>query len=164
MERERKKVMVAIDESEESYYALLWALDNLHEILASRQLVIFASEPLPNYTNVFSASLSSARLYTTANPTLDFGKSVQEIEKKVAIGLLEKAKSLCTSRGVMAETILEEGDAKVAICDAVRKYNISMLVLAEQHIGIIKGVFSWSVSNYCVQYAKCPVVVVKKPE
>ncbi|KAL8153517.1 hypothetical protein V2J09_011277, partial [Rumex salicifolius] len=40
---------------------------------------------------------------------------------------------------VMAETILEEGDAKVAICDAVSKYNISILVLAEQHMEIIKG-------------------------
>lgn len=67
MEAERKKVMVAIDENEESYHALLWVLDNLQETLHSHQLLIFAAEPSPNYINVFAASLSSARLYATVN-------------------------------------------------------------------------------------------------
>ncbi|KAL8140075.1 hypothetical protein V2J09_006096 [Rumex salicifolius] len=134
-----KKIMVAIDESEESCSALLWAVDNLRDTFNSHRLLIFAAEPPPNYINIFAASLSSARLYSTVNNTADFVNSRQEIEKKVAIGILEKAKTICTSRGILAETILEEGDAKEAICEAVEKHHITILVLAEQRIGRVQA-------------------------
>ncbi|GMH27498.1 hypothetical protein Nepgr_029341 [Nepenthes gracilis] len=159
---EKKKVMVAIDETEDSYYALMWVLDNLHESLLTCPLLIFMTEPPPNYS-VLASTLSSARLYSNVSPIQDFVNNIQEKEKKVVLGLLEKAKSICTSRGMRAETVSEVGDRKVAICNAVDKHNISLLVLAGQSIGRIKGTFQWSVSDYCVQHAKCPVLVVKKP-
>ncbi|GMH01906.1 hypothetical protein Nepgr_003745 [Nepenthes gracilis] len=160
---QKKKVMVAIDETEGSYYALIWALDNLHQSLITCPLLIFMTEPPPNY-NILASTLSSARLYSNVSPTQEFVNNVQEKEKKVALGLLEKAKSICTSQGIRAETLSEVGDPKVAICNAVEEHNINLLVLAEQNIGRIKGTFKWSVSDYCVQHAKCPVLVVKKPE
>ncbi|GAB4828851.1 hypothetical protein Ancab_018510 [Ancistrocladus abbreviatus] len=90
---ETKKVMVFIDETEDSYYALMWVLSNLHESLLSQTLVIFTVEPPANYNSVFAASLSSARLYCTVSPTPEFANSFQEKERKVALGLLEKAKT-----------------------------------------------------------------------
>ncbi|KAL9267150.1 Universal stress protein A-like protein [Drosera capensis] len=161
-EGKKKKVMVFIDETQESYYALLWVLENLQESLISSPLLIFIAEPPPNYINSFAASFSSARLYCNALSKADLVNSAQEQERKVALGLLAKAKSICTSRGVNAVTISEVGDAKDAICAAVEKHNITLLALAEQTIGRVAGTFKWSVSDYCVQYAKCPVLVVKK--
>lgn len=58
-----KKVMVAIDESEYSYYALMWALDNLGESLTKCHVIIFMAQPPPQYVNTFAASLGNARLY-----------------------------------------------------------------------------------------------------
>ncbi|CAM8882062.1 unnamed protein product [Rhodiola kirilowii] len=152
---EGKKVMVAVDESEASYYALIWVLENLKEVLVNTSLVIFAAVPEPNYTQSIAATFSSAP------PELAI--SVQEQQKKVVLGLLEKAKSICTSRGVKAETVMETGDAKLAICDAVEKYKISMLILGDSGFGRIQRALVWSVGSYCVQYAKCSVVVVKRP-
>uniref|UniRef100_A0A5B7ANV4 Putative universal stress protein A-like protein n=1 Tax=Davidia involucrata TaxID=16924 RepID=A0A5B7ANV4_DAVIN len=161
-----KKVMVAIDENESSYYALMWVLENLRESItnSSNPLVIFMAQPSPQNSYVFAASLGSARMYCPVSATPEFVNSVQEKNKKVSLALLEKAKSICTSHGVNAETISEVGDPKEAICNAVQKYKINLLVLGDRDLGKIKRAFLGSVSNYCVHNANCPVLVVKKPQ
>ncbi|KAF2311065.1 hypothetical protein GH714_019333 [Hevea brasiliensis] len=160
-----RKVMLAIDESEYSHYALIWVLDNLKESLTKSPLFIFMAQPPPkNYP--FAASLGSARMYCSVSAgsnSSGFCQLCQENNKKLALAFLEKAKEICASRGVNAEIITEEGDPKTAICNVVQKLNISMLVLGERGLGKIKRALLGSVSNYCVQYAKCPVLVVKKP-
>ncbi|KAK2979956.1 hypothetical protein RJ640_017971 [Escallonia rubra] len=214
-----KKVMVAIDESKGSYYTLMWVLENLHETIkkSGNPLVIFMAQPAPNNFNVFSASLGTARMYCNVSSTPDLVMSVQEQNYRVTKGILEKAKGICTSHGMLgnsfyiriplnsqsqrkvlsyvllplgdvrdlrkntarpeynwqssvlslqiqAEMLTEVGDARQAICDAVQKYTISLLVLGDHGLGQIKRALLGSVSTYCVQNAKCPVLVVKKPE
>ncbi|KAF5468588.1 hypothetical protein F2P56_012731 [Juglans regia] len=158
-----KKVMLAIDESEYSHYALVWALDNLKESLTNSPLVIFMAQPPTKSTYTFAASLGSARLYCPVSATPDFVTSVKEKQKKLTLALLEKAKEICASRGVNAETVTEVGHPTTAICDAVEKLNIKLLILGEHVLGKIERAFLGSVSSYCVQNAKCPVLVVKKP-
>ncbi|KAM7464328.1 hypothetical protein LguiA_032449 [Lonicera macranthoides] len=161
-----KKVMVAIDESEGSYYALMWVLENLRETITKLEgnpLVIFMAQPqLKNTGGIFAAPLGSARMYCNAFPTPEFANSVHEQNYKVATGILEKAKSICASHGVNAETVTEVGDAREAICDAVQKYNITLLILGDRGLGKIKRTLLGSVSSYCVQNVKCSVLVVKK--
>ncbi|XAR72339.1 hypothetical protein NMG60_11018946 [Bertholletia excelsa] len=161
-----KKLMVAIDENGSSYEALMWVLENLRDSINSsgNPLVIFMAQASPSYNNVFAASLGSARMYCPVSSTTDYVNSVNERNSAVSLGILEKAKSICTSHGVNAETILEIGDPKQAICNAVQKYNVSLLIIGDHEIGKIKRALIGSVSNYCVQYAKCPILVVKKPE
>ncbi|KAA8532698.1 hypothetical protein F0562_032731 [Nyssa sinensis] len=160
-----KKVMVAIDESESSYYALIWVLENLRESITNygNPLVIFMAQPSPINNVVFAASLGTARMYCPVSSTPEFVNSVQGQNKIVTLGLLEKAKGICTSHGINAETITEVGDPKQTICNAVEKYKIDLLVLGDRGLGKIKRAFLGSVSNYCVHNAKCPVLVVKKP-
>ncbi|KAK6921730.1 UspA [Dillenia turbinata] len=127
MGEEEKKVMVAIDESECSHYALEWALQNLHDSIAKSKLYLFT-----------------------------------ETQKRVASALLEKARTLCANKGIVAETVSEVGNPKDAICDAVDKFKIKLLILGSHGRGPLKRAFLGSVSNYCVQNAKCPVLVVRK--
>lgn len=87
----------------------------------------------------------------------------QENQKKFALALLDKAKAICTNYGIEPETITEVGDPRDAICEAVQKYKIQLLVLGSHSRGALTRVFLGSVSNYCVHNAKCPVLVVKKP-
>ncbi|KAL5726103.1 hypothetical protein ACHQM5_009173 [Ranunculus cassubicifolius] len=155
MEGNMKKVMVAIDETEWSLYALEWALDNLADSISSSSLVIFTAQPQADFGYLYAASLG----FTPP----ELIKSVQEQHSKVASALLEKAKNLCVSRGVTPETITENGDPKVAICEVVEKFNIHLLVLGNQGKGIIQRTFLGSVSSYCAHHAKCPVLIVKKP-
>ncbi|KAL5726102.1 hypothetical protein ACHQM5_009172 [Ranunculus cassubicifolius] len=155
MEGNIKKVMVAIDETEWSLYALEWVLDNLADSISSSSLVIFTAQPQADFGYFYAASLGSTP------PELI--KSMQEQHNKVASALLKKAKDLCVSRGVTPETVTEVGDPKEAICEAVAKFNIHLLVLGNQGKGIIQRTFLGSVSSYCAHHVKCPVLIVKKP-
>uniref|UniRef100_A0A5B7BG46 Putative universal stress protein A-like protein n=1 Tax=Davidia involucrata TaxID=16924 RepID=A0A5B7BG46_DAVIN len=159
-----KKVMVAIDENESSYHALMWVLENLQESITNsgNPLVIFMAQPSPKNSLVFPAPLGLARLYCPVSAIPEFVNSVQDKNMRVSLGILEKAKRICTSHGVDAETIAEVGDPKEAICNAVQKYKINLLVLGDRDLGKIKRAFLGSVSNYCVHNANCPVLVVKK--
>ncbi|KAK4753817.1 hypothetical protein SAY87_001921 [Trapa incisa] len=60
----KKKVMVAIDESECSHYALEWALDNLKDMIAGSELVVFCVQSLTNMGYVYASSLVHAETLT----------------------------------------------------------------------------------------------------
>ncbi|XP_008797667.1 universal stress protein A-like protein [Phoenix dactylifera] len=154
-ESTKKRAMVAIDESECSHHALDWALANLRDSLSS-PLIIFTVQPLQSISILAAASYGS--------PAPELIRSVQEHQQKVSVALLEKAKEICSERGVVAETITEVGDPKEAICQAVEKFDVNLLILGNQGKGTLQRAFLGSVSNYCVHNAKCPVLVVKKSE
>ncbi|KDP29424.1 hypothetical protein JCGZ_18345 [Jatropha curcas] len=168
MEKEKgsnnKKVMVAIDESESTYYALMWVLDNLKEWVTNSPLVIFSAQPSPKIWYAYAGLIGSTSMYSLVSPTMELSSIAQERNKKVSLGLLEKAKKICASRGVKVETITEAGDPKELICNVVKTYNISLLVLGYNEGGALKRAFMGSQSSYCLTNANCPVLVVKKPQ
>ncbi|CAI9096177.1 OLC1v1032262C1 [Oldenlandia corymbosa var. corymbosa] len=97
-----KKMMVAIDESETSYYALIWVLENLQESIAksSNPLVLFMAQPPAKSGNLFGSSPGSARIFFNASPDPEFSNAVQERDRMISVGILEKAKSICNSYGI----------------------------------------------------------------
>ncbi|XP_027097010.1 universal stress protein A-like protein [Coffea arabica] len=153
---EKKKVMVAIDESDCSIYALEWTLSSLHESIANSELLIFTAQPIADYSYLHASSMGAT--------TPELVKSFQEQQKRAADALLEKAKDVCAKHGVTAQTATEVGDPKDAICEAVEKFKVSMLVLGSHGRGAIKRAFLGSVSNYCIHNAKTPVLVVRKKD
>ncbi|KAF9677357.1 hypothetical protein SADUNF_Sadunf08G0099300 [Salix dunnii] len=87
--------------------------------------------------------------------TMDLFNSVQQQNKKVALGLLEKAERICASKGVIVEAITEAGYPKEVICDAVQKCGVNLLVIGDKENGNIKRALQGSVSSYRVENAKC---------
>ncbi|XP_058193998.1 universal stress protein A-like protein [Rhododendron vialii] len=154
-EKKKKKLMVAIDESECSHYALEWALQNLVDTIANSDLCIFTVQPIANYSYLYASSFGAA--------PADLVRSFQENQQKFSLALLEKAKGICSKYGIVAETVTEVGNPKEAICEAVEKLNIQLLVLGSHSRGALKRALLGSVSNYCAHNAKCPVLVVKRP-
>ncbi|GAB2297027.1 hypothetical protein Dimus_031131 [Dionaea muscipula] len=148
-----KKVMFAIDEDECSHHALEWALENLHQHISSTGLVLFHAIS-NDYTGVLIGT------YGSAPPELIY--SIQEYQKKFGNALLEKAKEISANHGIIAETVIEFGNPKEAICDAVEKLNIGLLVVGSHSRGVLQRAFMGSVSNYVVHNANCPVLVVRK--
>ncbi|KAK1275730.1 hypothetical protein QJS04_geneDACA001638 [Acorus gramineus] len=169
-DKKKKRVMIAIDESECSHHALEWALDNLRESISSsstagatsaapeaeeeRLLTIYTAQPLTNLSYLTASS------YGSASP--EFIRSLQEQQQKVSLALLEQAKEMCARQGVVAETITEVGDPKETICETVDRLKVNLLIMGNHGRGAIQRAFLGSVSNYCVNNAKCPVLVVKK--
>ncbi|KAL3824092.1 hypothetical protein ACJIZ3_020121 [Penstemon smallii] len=151
-----QKVMVAIDESEISHSTLEWTLQNLRESIRNSKLVIFTVQPISDFTYLHASTHGAA--------PIELVKSVQENHKKTAEALLEQAKDICSQYGIVADTITEVGDPKEAICEAVEKLNIDLLVLGSHGRKALQRAFLGSVSNYCVHNAKCPVLVVRKKD
>ncbi|XP_073266767.1 uncharacterized protein [Populus alba] len=88
---EKKKVMVAIDESENSHYTLEWTLDKLRETIADSDVIIFTAQPNSDLGYVYASSFGAA--------PVDLITSIQENHKKVASLLLDKAKDICAKYG-----------------------------------------------------------------
>ncbi|XP_037487549.1 universal stress protein A-like protein isoform X1 [Triticum dicoccoides] len=152
-----QKMMVAIDESECSHYALEWALRNL----APRRLILFTVQPF-SPLSYLPAGSPRAVGPSVASPELI--RSVTEHQRQLAQALVDKAKAICAEHGVEAETAIEVGDPKETICEAAEKLNVDLLILGSHSRGPIQRFFLGSVSNYCSHHAKCPVLVVKKKE
>eukprot|EP00252_Welwitschia_mirabilis_P019650 TRINITY_DN4607_c0_g2_i1.p1 TRINITY_DN4607_c0_g2~~TRINITY_DN4607_c0_g2_i1.p1 ORF type:complete len:152 (+),score=19.39 TRINITY_DN4607_c0_g2_i1:484-939(+) len=146
-----KRLMVAVDESDCSKYALEWALSNLNMYGDDASLVVFHAEPYV----VFPSPVGF-----TAPELIE---ALTNQQKKITESIFARAKELCALRNVEAETVSDIGDPKEVICNACDKLNIDLLIMGSHGYGAIKRAFLGSVSNYCVHSSKCPVLIVKKP-
>ncbi|GAB4829877.1 hypothetical protein Ancab_019523 [Ancistrocladus abbreviatus] len=150
-------MVVGIDDSEHSFYALEWALEHFF---------------IPHAPN-FPFKLFVVHAKSTASSVVGLGGPgavevmpyVETDLKRVAARVVEKAKELCLSKSVDDVTLeVIEGDARNVLCEAVEKHHASMLVLGNHGYGAIKRAVLGSVSDYCAHHAHCSVMIVKKPK
>ncbi|XP_049389341.1 universal stress protein A-like protein isoform X2 [Solanum stenotomum] len=152
-----RKILVAVDESEESSYALSWCIENIITGNSNDTLILLYSIP-PRA--VYSTLDGTGYLVSS-----DILATMERYSSEVAQCVMEKAKRACEAlNGVKVETIVEHGDARDVICQAAEKLHVDMLVMGSHGYGVIKRAFLGSVSNHCAQNVKCPVLIVKKPK
>ncbi|XP_028788651.1 universal stress protein PHOS34-like [Neltuma alba] len=153
---EKQVMMVAIDESEHSAYALKWALDHF-----------FTSTPNPLFKLILvHARPSAISTLGLAGPGANNVLPIVDADlKRTATKVVEKAKELCIRKSVNdVEVEVIEGDARNVLCDAVDKHHASILVVGSHGYGAIKRAVLGSVSDYCAHHAHCTVMIVKKPK
>jgi len=149
--------MIAVDEGEESMYALGWALDNLlfpggnkgQSAEYDRVIVIHAENQI---------ALSGQVAFTP--------HVLEVLERRQKLNterVLTTAKAICEERKVTMETKMVTGDPRYAICECAEKMKVNLLVVGSRGHGAIRRAVMGSVSNYCAHHAKCPVLIVKKP-
>ncbi|XP_054779423.1 universal stress protein PHOS34-like isoform X1 [Prosopis cineraria] len=154
---EKQVMVVAIDESEHSSYALKWTLDHFFK-------------PVPN--PLFKLVLVHAKPYATSKLGIT-GPGMAEVLpivdsdlKRTAARVVEKAKEICRKKSQVTdvEVAVIEGDPRNVICEAVDKHHASILVVGSHGYGAIKRAVLGSVSDYCAHHAHCTVMIVKKPK
>ncbi|XP_027365308.1 universal stress protein PHOS34-like isoform X2 [Abrus precatorius] len=155
MASEKQVMIVGIDDSEHSTYALKWTLDH------------FFADP----NRIFKLVLVHARPSATSAVGLagpgaaDILPIVDSDLKKIAARVVDSAVQLCNDKSVTdVITTVVEGDPRNVLCDAVEKYHASILVVGSHGYGAIKRAFIGSVSDYCAHHAHCTVMIVKKPK
>ncbi|KAL5728242.1 hypothetical protein ACHQM5_001354 [Ranunculus cassubicifolius] len=150
-----RKILVAVDEGEESMYALSWALNNF---ISSDDTVVLLYAKLPRV------------VYTTLDGTgylfsADIIATVEKYNNDMALGVMERAKRLCKDlQNIKVETKVQNGDPRDVICEAAEMLGVDVLVMGTHGYGMIKRAFLGSVSNHCAHKVKCPVMIVKKPK
>ncbi|KAL8548651.1 hypothetical protein ACS0TY_007799 [Phlomoides rotata] len=153
---EKPVMVVGLDESEHSFYALEWTFQHFFSPPENSpfKLVIVNAKPSPSSVVGF-AGPSAAEVVTYVDRDL----------KMIAARVLEKAKEICTSKSIK-DAICEsvDGDPRNVLCDAVDKYHASVLVVGSHGYGAIKRAVLGSVSDYCAHHAHCSVMIVKRPK
>ncbi|XP_023004676.1 universal stress protein PHOS34 [Cucurbita maxima] len=159
MATEGKEVMVVgIDDSAHSLYALEWTLDHI--------IVPFTKANSPFKLFIVHAKPSPASAVSLAGPgAAEIFPRVDSDLKRIASRVIEKAKEVCVARSVH-DAVLEviEGDARNVLCEAVERHRASMVVVGSRGYGAIKRAFLGSVSDYCAHHAHCTVMIVKMPK
>ncbi|KAB1200299.1 Universal stress protein A-like protein [Morella rubra] len=168
IEHKKMKVMVAIDESEGSFYALKWVLDNLFVCIGAApetsldevgmMVLVHVQQPFQQY--VFPAGPGGAAFYATSSVV----ESVRKAQEENSAAILSRALLMCKNKMVKTETLILEGDTKEMICQAVEQVHVDFLVVGSRGLSKIKRAFLGSVSDYCAHHAKCPILIVKPPK
>ncbi|KAE9619513.1 hypothetical protein Lal_00022775 [Lupinus albus] len=174
MEEERRmkmKVMVAIDESEGSFYALQWALDQLFVHMTASQESSIESVGMVYLVHVqttfnefgyqagpYGTDLESV-IYTNST-AMD---SIRNAQKERSSAILSRAMQMCKDKQVKAETMILNGDPREMICKAAEQVHVNLLVVGSRGLGMLPRVLIGSVSDYCAHHAKTPVLIVKPP-
>ncbi|KAF5177467.1 Adenine nucleotide alpha hydrolases-like superfamily protein [Thalictrum thalictroides] len=168
-EKKKKKMLVAIDESDESIYALKWALDNLFfdvntgHVADQQQkgeetgvvILVHVQQPLQHY--IFPAGPA---VYATT-PVID---SVKKAQAQNTALLVSRAMQLFNGRAIKVETIVCDGDPKDMICQTADHTHPDIVVVGSRGFSKLKRAFLGSVSDYCAHHVKCPILIVKPPK
>ncbi|CAK9139114.1 unnamed protein product [Ilex paraguariensis] len=152
-----RKILVAVDEGEESTYALSWCLKNVvTENSKDILILLYAIPPRAVYTGLDGTGY----LFSS-----DILATMERYSNRVAECVTEKAKRVCKEvNDVKVETKVEHGDPRDVICQVAEKLGVDVVVMGSHGYGLIKRAFLGSVSNHCAQNLKCPVLIVKRPK
>ena len=153
-----RRIVVAVDEGEESTHALSWCLANVVSSSGAQDTLVLLHVRRPR--PVYAAMDSSGYMLSS-----DLMASVERHANAISAAAVEKAKHICAAYPhVKVETVVEGGDPRDVICDATDKMGADLLVMGSHGYGLIQRAFLGSVSNYCAQNCKCPVLIVKRPK
>lgn len=152
------KIAVAVDESEESMYALSWCLNNLipHEKHPTLVL-LYVKPPPPVHSTIDAAG------YIFSG---DMVAAMEKYGSEMVNSVMGRAEAVYTrfAADMRVEKVIGSGDAKDVICSAVEKIKADTLVMGCHGYGFFKRAILGSVSDYCAKNVKCPVVIVKNPQ
>ncbi|KAH0667421.1 universal stress protein A-like protein [Solanum tuberosum] len=152
---EKPVMVVGMDDSEHSFYALEWTLEHL-----------FGPSPPPFKLLIVHAKPTATSAIGLAGPGgADVLPYVEADLRKISSRIAEKAKKICSAKSVNDVVVeIVEGDARSVLCDAVEKHHASMLVVGSHGYGVLKRTVLGSVSDYCAHHAHCSVMIVKRPK
>ncbi|KAL5999366.1 hypothetical protein ACLOJK_040826 [Asimina triloba] len=124
-EKEKKKkmnkVLVAIDESEGSLYALSWALTNLFAATTAETTLVLLHVQQPFQQYIFPAG------------------PVRKAQQQNSAAVLARALELCKGKPLIkVESIILDGEPKETICQVAEKIPVDLLVVGSRGLGAIK--------------------------
>nr|XP_034907695.1 universal stress protein PHOS34-like [Populus alba] len=152
--RKRLRIMVAIDDSDGSFYALNWALDNLVDG------IVPTTEPSQEESGLVTLVHVQQPFQHHMYPAGSGGAGHTSCVKFKALLLF----MLSNVEQIKAETLVLEGDPKDKICRATEQTQADVLVVGSRGLGKIKRALLGSISDYCARHAKFPILIIKPPK
>ncbi|KAB5569513.1 ADENINE NUCLEOTIDE ALPHA HYDROLASES-LIKE SUPERFAMILY PROTEIN [Salix viminalis] len=153
----KHKIVVAVDESEESMDALSWCLSNIISHNSTTTLVLLYVKPPPI---IYSSLDISAHIFSA-----DVIVAMEKYGADLANKVMQRAEAVFRNfnKNVNVERVIGSGEAQDVICNTVEKLRPDTLVMGSHGYGFLKRALLGSVSENCAKRVKCPVVIVKHP-
>ena len=143
-----KKILVLVDETENSLRALQYSIDLCK--LSAGELIVMTSVKTDMKVTAEAAPLDQ-ELRTQAN-----NEAV-----KVGNKVLGGAKAVLDGSGTQVQYILEFGSPVTMAMKTAEKFECDTIVVGSRGLGALQGILSDSVSKKLVQEAHVPVIVIK---
>ncbi|XP_042503941.1 universal stress protein PHOS32-like [Macadamia integrifolia] len=162
----RRKIMVALEYNEESIHSLEWVMTYLIipaslDSVVSDHLVILFITPKAPWTATIIGKVGNSLVTSLQQPLMSDGPEQKQIQ--MARGVVERVRNMCEKNNISYEMKAMAGEAKAEICKAANALGVDLLAVGDHEYGGGKRLFSTGcVADYCLQYAKCPVMVVKR--
>uniref|UniRef100_A0A9I9DH83 UspA domain-containing protein n=1 Tax=Cucumis melo TaxID=3656 RepID=A0A9I9DH83_CUCME len=121
---ESQRIVVAVDESEESMFALQWCLSNLTSPDTKNTLILLYVKPPP----AISISSFDAPGYVFSSEVIS---AMEKQSKDLVSAVMKRAEAVYAkfSSNVNLERVVGKGDAKNVICRTVEKLGADTLVM-----------------------------------
>jgi len=144
-EQATTRYMVAIDGSQQSGKAFKWLAAQLMKLKDRSKVFVL----IIDFTPLVNEDVQMSEIYQTAkkeliNSLTEYTKILNKLKIPNEIKLVESA-----------------ADVREGLVNHVKEDNIDVLVMGNTGKSAIQRVMLGSVSEYCVRYADCAVVVVK---
>ncbi|MFS8015322.1 putative universal stress protein A family [Helianthus anomalus] len=161
-----RKIAIAVDLSDESAYAVNWAVQNY--LRPGDSVILLHVRP----TSVLYGADWGA-VEPPATGTLTDEHSQQKLEDDfdavTATKANDLAKPLVDANINFKIHIVKDHDMKERLCLEVERLGLSAVIMGSRGFGAsrrrsVKGRNLGSVSDYCVNHCVCPVVVVRFPD
>jgi len=115
-----KKMIVAYDESTDARRALTHAIE-LAKLTGAELRLVTVAEPLPGYVAYTDAAFpGSKRVFTEER---------QNFYNKLQV----EAKARAAESGLVADSVIVEGDEVTSIVDSITSWNADLLVIGRRH-------------------------------
>ncbi|XP_062155217.1 uncharacterized protein LOC133863278 [Alnus glutinosa] len=149
-------MLVALDESEHSFYALEWTLNHFFAPNVGHSFKLHVIHARPSPASLLGmGEIGSGEFVTLMETDL----------KRTATWTIEKAKAMCSDKSVDDVSMeIVEGDPRNVLCDAVDRHHATILVVGSHGYGLVKRAVLGSISDYCAHHAHCTVMIVKRPK
>ena len=138
---EIKNILVPVDGSEGSDRAITHAI-SIAEICEAKLNFLYVA-------NINQLAINAC-----------LSDAILEAVTKAGNVILDRAMEMVPS-GIEKEAFSGTGSPAVVILDFATSNNADLIVMGSRGLGIVKGVLLGSVSQYIVEQARCPVLVVK---
>jgi nucleotide-binding universal stress UspA family protein len=146
-----KKVLVAVDGSENSRRAMIFALDLAEKYAASALFVNVFQFP------AMYASPEDPLVYSSSRAA--FIKDMRKIQEETLAKAFEEAKRLKPSLDITAE--LKEGEPAAQIVATAKQGGFDVIVVGHRGLSRLSEFFLGGVSERVAHLASCAVVIVK---
>ncbi|EFH40593.1 hypothetical protein ARALYDRAFT_918574 [Arabidopsis lyrata subsp. lyrata] len=161
----RRKIGVAVDLSEESSFAVRWAVD--HYIRPGDAVVLLHVSPT---SVLFGADWGPLPLKTqpsVEDPNAQSQPSQEDFDAFTSTKVADLAKPLKELGFPYKIHIVKDHDMRERLCLEIERLGLSAVIMGSRGFGAEKrgsdGKLG-SVSDYCVHHCVCPVVVVRYPD